>query len=147
MAEINFDATAITPTRDFDALPPGTYEAVITDSEAKAMKSGNGMGFNFTFEVVSGECKGRKVFAWLTYEHRTSPDAQRIGREQLSAMCRAAGIERLTDTAQLHNIPLLVTVAVDRNDATRNIVKKVAPRKAAAPAPQASSQETAPWAR
>jgi len=154
MAALNFDATTITPTSNFDAIPAGTYEAVISDSESKPMKSGNGMGFNFTFEIISGENKGRKVFVWITYEHRTSPDAQRIGREQLSSICRAVGVTQLSDTAQLHNRPLLITVAIDRNDATRNVVKKYAAKNATAPvasAPAATAAPAAtgaaPWAR
>ena len=103
MATISFNAAEVQPS-SFDALPAGTYEAVIANSEAKPMKSGNGMGFNFEFEIISGDCKGRKVFSWITFEHRTSPDAQRIGREQLSAICRAVGVQQLNDTAPVHNL-------------------------------------------
>ena len=122
MATISFNAAEVQPS-SFDALPAGTYEAVIANSEAKPMKSGNGMGFNFEFEIVSGDHKGRKVFSWITFEHRTSPDAQRIGREQLSAICRAVGVTQLNDTAQLHNLPMMITVALDKNDPTRNVIK------------------------
>ena len=135
MAILNFNAAEIVPTNNFDAVPPGTYEAVITSSESKPMKSGNGMGFNFAFEIISGEQKGRKVFVWITYEHRTSPDAQRIGQEQLSAMCRAVGITQLNDTAQLHNLPMLITVALDKKDPTRNVIKNYKAKAAATSAP------------
>jgi len=152
MAAINFNAAEITPTNNFDAIPAGTYEAVISSSESKPMKSGNGMGFNFCFDIVSGPCQGRKVFVWITYEHRTSQEAQRIGREQLSAICRAVGVAQLTDTAQLHNLPLMITVALDRNDSTRNVIKKYSAKTASAPTTPASSvsataSATAPWAR
>lgn len=153
MATISFNAAEVEPS-SFDVLPAGTYEAVIANSEAKPMKSGNGMGFNFEFEIISGDCKGRKVFAWITFEHRTSPDAQRIGREQLSAICRAVGVTQLNDTVQLHNLPMMITVALDKNDPTRNVIKSYKPRKdgdgqgagsGTQPAPAASG--TAPWAR
>ena len=147
MALVNFNASEITPTDSFDALPAGTYEAVVTESESRPMKSGNGMGFNFTFEIVSGEHKGRKVWAWITYEHRTSPDAQRIGREQLSAMCRAVGITQLTDTAQLHNLPMLITIAIDRNDQTRNVIKKYSAKNKSAPAATSTTQSASSWMR
>ena len=152
MATISFNAAEVQPS-SFDALPAGTYEAVIANSEAKPMKSGNGMGFNFEFEIVSGEYKGRKVFAWITFEHRTSPDAQRIGREQLSAICRAVGVQQLNDTAQLHNLPMTITVAIDKNDPTRNVIKAYKAKKSgtAAPAQQqpggATAGGAAPWAR
>jgi len=109
------------------------------------------MGFNFEFEIISGDCKGRKVFSWITFEHRTSPDAQRIGREQLSAICRAVGVQQLNDTAQLHNLPMTITVAIDKNDPTRNVIKSYKPKKsAAAPAQQSGGSAAggaAPWAR
>lgn len=145
-----FNAAEVQPS-SFEAIPTGTYEAVISNSESRPMKSGNGMGFNLEFEIISGECKGRKVFAWITFEHRTSPDAQRIGREQLSAICRAVGVTQLNDTAQLHNLPLLIVVALDKNDPTRNIIKGFKAVKsvgAGATAPQAAPQnQGAPWAR
>ena len=145
-----FNAAEVQPS-SFEAIPTGTYEAVISNSESRPMKSGNGMGFNLEFEIISGECKGRKVFAWITFEHRTSPDAQRIGREQLSAICRAVGVTQLNDTAQLHNLPLHIVVALDKNDPTRNIIKGFKAVKsvgAGAVAPQAAPQnQGAPWAR
>ena len=150
MASIMFNAAEVQPS-SFEAIPTGTYEAVISNSESRPMKSGNGMGFNLEFEIISGECKGRKVFAWITFEHRTSPDAQRIGREQLSAICRAVGVTQLNDTAQLHNLPLLIVVALDKSDPTRNIIKGFKAVKsvgAGAAAPQAAPQnQGAPWAR
>ena len=145
-----FNAAEVQPS-SFEAIPTGTYEAVISNSESRPMKSGNGMGFNLEFEIISGECKGRKVFAWITFEHRTSPDAQRIGREQLSAICRAVGVTQLNDTAQLHNLPLLIVVALDKNDPTRNNIKGFKAVKsvgAGAAVPQAAPQnQGAPWAR
>lgn len=145
-----FNAAEVQPS-SFEAIPTGTYEAVISNSESRPMKSGNGMGFNLEFEIISGECKGRKVFAWITFEHRTSPDAQRIGREQLSAICRAVGVTQLNDTAQLHNLPLHIVVALDKNDPTRNIIKGFKAVKsvgAGTAAPQAAPQnQGAPWAR
>ena len=156
MATISFNAAEVQPT-SFDALPPGSYEAVVSNSESRPMKSGNGMGFNFEFEIISGNFKGRKVFVWITFEHRTSPQAQQIGREQLSALCRAVGVTQLNDTVQLHNLPLMITLGIDKNDPTRNVVKAYKAKGGASDAatPTTSVQQqagaaaggTAPWAR
>lgn len=156
MATISFNAAEVQPT-SFDALPPGSYEAVVSNSESRPMKSGNGMGFNFEFEIISGNFKGRKVFVWITFEHRTSPQAQQIGREQLSALCRAVGVTQLNDTVQLHNLPLMITLGIDKNDPTRNVVKayKAKGGTSGAATPTTSVQQqagaaaggTAPWAR
>lgn len=153
MATISFNAAEVQPS-SFDTLPAGTYEAVIANSEARPMKSGNGMGFNFEFEIISNDHKGRKVFAWITFEHRTSPDAQRIGREQLSAICRAVGVTQLNDTVQLHNLPMMITVGIDKNDPTRNIIKGYKGKRGTGTGTASVQQQggaaatgAAPWAR
>lgn len=149
MAQLNFNASEV-DTTSRDAIPSGTYEAVVTDSEMRATKSGLGMGINLTFEILSeGPAKGRKVFAWINYEH-PKVEAQRIGREELASLCKAVGVVELNDTEQLHNLPLMITVGIDRNDPTRNVVRayKAKPAPAAQGAqksPQAAG--AAPWAR
>ena len=148
MAQLNFNAAEI-DTTSRDAIPSGTYEAVVTDSEMRATKSGTGMGINLTFEILSdGPAKGRKVFAWINYEN-ASAKAQQIGREELASLCKAVGVVELDDTVQLHNLPLLITVGVDRNDPTRNVVKKYAAKAAATASvqQQAKPAGAAPWAR
>ena len=40
MASINFNAAAVQPS-SHEPVAPGTYEAVIVNSESQAMKSGN----------------------------------------------------------------------------------------------------------
>ena len=148
MAQINFNAAEI-ETTSRDAIPTGTYEAVVTDSETRATKNGNGMGINLTFEILTeGPAKGRKVFSWINYEH-PKVEAQRIGREELASLCKAVGVTELNDTAQLHNLQLMITVGIDRNDPTKNVVRaykaKAAQTQQPAQKPQASG--AAPWAR
>ncbi len=122
MAQLKFNAAEV-DTTSRDAIPSGVYEAVVTDSEMRATKAGNGMGINLAFEILSeGPAKGRKVFAWINYEN-ANPKAQQIGREELASLCKAVGVVELSDTAQLHNLPLNVTVGIDRNDPTKNVIK------------------------
>ena len=155
MAQLKFNAAEI-DTTSRDAIPSGTYEAVVTASEMKATKNGLGMGINLTFEIVSeGPAKGRKVFVWINYEHPKA-EAQRIGREELASLCKAVGVTDLDDTVQLHNLPLLVTIGLDKNDPTRNVVKAYKPKtgngqgagngSAAVSAPKTATG-AAPWAR
>ena len=149
MAQLQFNAAEV-DTTSRDAIPSGTYEAVVTDSETRATKSGTGMGINLTFEIISeGPAKGRKLFAWINYENANAK-AQQIGREELASLCKAVGVVNLTDTAQLHNLPLMITVGIDRNDPTRNVIRAY---KAKAAQTAQSAQRTpqaagaAPWAR
>ena len=149
MAQLKFNAAEV-DTTSRDAIQSGTYEAVVTDSETRATKNGNGMGINLTFEILSdGPAKGRKVFAWINYENQNAK-AQQIGREELASLCKAVGITELEDTVQLHNLPLLIAVGIDRNDPTKNVVKAYKAKAAqtqqsAQKPPQASG--AAPWAR
>lgn len=146
MALINFNASEVEVTSR-EPIPRGTYEAVVVGSEIRPTKAGNGSGVNLTFEIVSGEHKGRRVFNWLTISH-TNADAQRIGHEQLASLCKAVGVTQLTDTQQLHNIPLMIRVDIDRADPERNVIKRYLPKETATIAPAASSATgTAPWRR
>ena len=152
MASLNFDATAI-DTSSRDAITPGTYEALIVESELRPCRSGLGKGINLTFEIVSGPAKGRKVWDWINFIH-PKQDVQRIGQEQLARICNAVGVAKLDDTEQLHNIPLMITVALDKDDQTRNVIRKYAakprvgqPSAATETAAPASATGSAPWAR
>ena len=151
MASLTFDATQV-DISSHEPVQPGTYEAVITESEIRPCRSGAGRGINLTFEILSEPAKGRKVWNWINYIH-PKQEAQRIGQEELARLCRAVGIEKLDDTVQLHNIPLMITVAIDKDDPTRNVIKKVAakatPAAAGQPAAQTASPAagSAPWAR
>ena len=151
MASLSFDATSVEITSR-DPVPADVYEALITDSEIRATRTGNGKGINLTFEIVSGPHKGRKVFAWINFQHPKA-EVQRIGQEELARICKAVGIGRLEDTAQLHNLPMMITVGIDKDDKTRNVIKNykakegAAPAQTAAPASGAAASGEAPWKR
>ena len=152
MATLSFDATSI-DTSSHDPIPAGVYEALITDSEIRATRAGNGKGINFTFEILSGPHKGRKVWAWINFQHPKA-EAQRIGQEELARLCKAVGVGKLDDTAQLHNLPMMITVGIDKDDPTRNVIKGYRAKEGAAAAPASASQSggaasagEAPWKR
>ena len=79
MATINFNASEVEPSQEFQPLPEGKYEAVIADSDVKQTRNGSGRYVQLEFEVVSGEHKGRKVWGRYNIENPNA-DAVRIGR-------------------------------------------------------------------
>ena len=79
MATINFNANEVEPSQEFQPLPEGKYEAVISDSDVKSTRNGSGRYVQLEFEVVSGEHKGRRVWGRYNIEN-PSADAVRIGR-------------------------------------------------------------------
>ena len=148
MALINFDAGSIEVT-DREPIPAGTYEAVVVESEMKPTKNGGGMGINLTFELVGeGAHKGRRVWNWINYQH-SNKEAERIGREDLARLCKAVGVLNLNDTVQLHNIPLMISVALDKVDKTRNVIRSYAPKKGMRDevGGVSSGMEAPPWRR
>jgi len=152
-----FDASQVPEQQEFSALPEGQYVVIATASEMKPTKNGNGQFLQFTFEVVDGPMKGRKVWSRLNLvnQNETAVD---IAKRELGAICRAVGIIKPSDSAELHNKPILVTVAVEVDDRKRenNTIKKYEPvgggvasggfAPAAAPAPAAAGAAP-PWAK
>lgn len=141
-----FDASQVPEQQEFSALPEGQYVVIATASEMKPTKSGNGQFLQFTFEVLDGQQKGRKLWARLNLvnPNQTAVD---IAQRELGAICRAVGVIKPSDSAELHNKPMLITVAVEIDDRKResNIIKKyeaVGPGASVA-APTASGG--APW--
>lgn len=147
MASINFNAESIELTTR-GPVDPGVYEAVLVESEMKPTRSGGGIGINLKFEIISeGPAKGRWVWTWLNYKH-PNVEAQRIAQEELARLCKAVGVADLKDTEQLHNIPLFITVGIDRADPARNLVKGYRAKSAPSAQPvQSGDPGSAPWRR
>ena len=109
MAALNFNAANIEPQQSFDALPPGRYEAIISESEMKDTKAGTGQYLQLTFTVVGGQHDGRKLWSRLNL---VNPNATAVGiaERELSAICHCVGIITPSDSEELHDRPLIVDV-------------------------------------
>lgn len=156
MASLNgFDASQVPEQQEFSALPEGQYVVIATASEMKPTKAGTGQFLQFTFEVIDGKQKGRKLWARLNLvnPNRTAVD---IAQRELAAICRAVQVIKPSDSSELHNKPLLITVGVEIDDRKResNIIKRYEPVSGAGSAQQtgqsvtpAASTNSPPWAR
>ncbi len=120
-----FNADEVPEQQSFDALPKGVYPCVATESEMKPTKKGDGEYLQFTFEVLDGPGKGRKLWARMNVRN-PNPTAQDIGQRELGAFCRAVGVPRPNDSAELHNLPVLLHVDTELDDRQRegNTIKK-----------------------
>lgn len=116
MAGLAFDATTVAPQQAYTPVPAGVYQTIIVDSEVKPTKNGTGQMAIFTLQIVDGAHAGRKLFARINVRN-PNPEAERIGQSQLSALCHAAGVLQLQDTAQLHNRVVRTKVKI-RKDTT-----------------------------
>ena len=156
MSTLNFDANEVAPSTGFEPIPVGKYVAVINDSEEKENRAGNGSYLQLEFEIVEGSYVGRKLWVRLNLNNQ-NPDAVRMARADLSAICHAVNVLRSSDSCELHNIPLVITVRCKKDKNTDEIVNEVrgyesreaaAQPKAPAPAPvKAAVPASAPWAR
>jgi hypothetical protein len=155
MATFNFNAAGIEPMqpRSFGPLPNGDYEMIITKSDVKATKAGTGHYLELEMQVVSGEHSGRRHWERLNVDN-PNKTAQDIAEAALAALCFAVGVTDMTDTAQLHDIPFVAHVEIDRKEPDRNRIvgyasigaaKPAAPAPAARPAPAAAAPARKPW--
>lgn len=147
----SFNHEEVAPDAGGGVMPKGDYELEITESDVKEANSKKGLVMSFTAEVVSGEFKGRKVWERINISHE-NPVAQKIGQGQLSALCKAAGVDStIEDSEQLHFKPFWAHLDIesytgsDGKDKLKNVIKKyhfddgaVAPTTKAAPTPAAA---------
>lgn len=135
MADLRgFDANTVEPNDSFDPLPNGDYLCVITTSQMKPTKAGDGAFLELELEVIEGPCKGRKLWDRLNLNNANAT-AVKIAQGTLSAICRAVNVLKPTDSCELHDIPLVAKVACRKRDDTdelTNIVKGYKPRDAQA---------------
>jgi len=140
---MNFNAEEVKPAGDFSALPSGDYAVIISNSELKPTKNGSGEMLVLTLCVVEGEHKDRYLWSRLNLKN-DNEKAVEIGQRQLSAICHATGVMRLSDSAELHDKPMMVKVAYvppKGEYGESNDIKAWKPygSKSATPAPAAQS--------
>ena len=153
MATLNFDANQVEPSAGKDPVPAGKYVAAITTSEMKPTKNGAGQYLELEYQIIDGEHKGRKLWSRHTLQH-TSAQTVQIARGELSAVCRAIGVMQPKDSAELHNLPMTVTVKLKKREDNGEMTNEVAAwakKDAAVGAPQQAGATggpaTPPWLR
>ena len=125
MGNLNgFDANKYEPSTSFDPLPAGWYEAFISNSEMKPTKSGSGKYLQLELEVMGPSHPGRKVWDRLNLVN-PNDQAVQIALATLSSICRAVGVLTPSDSAELHNKPLMIKLSVSKDEqyGDRNEVK------------------------
>ena len=75
-------------------VPPGWHEAVITEREAKAPASGDGMMLVLTFETKSGNVK-----TWINYQH-SNPKTVSIAMGTLAKLSQCLGLKSIPDDSK-----------------------------------------------
>ena len=113
-----FDATQVEPRADYSAMPAGVYPVVLEKTEGKNTKSGQGWYVAFTFVIVDGKFKGRKLWDNVNFCN-PNEDCVKMAHKTLGEMCRAMGVKKVErDTDELVGLTCLARVKVkeDRNE-------------------------------
>lgn len=106
-----FNAEEVEPQGSFEPIPAGWYVCMITDSEMKPTKSGNGEYLQLRLDVIEGQYENRVIFDRLNLNN-PNQTAVEIAQRQLSAICRAVGAMQPKDSSDLHDVPIRVKVSV-----------------------------------
>jgi hypothetical protein len=105
----------------FTPIPKGDYPMVAIGSEKLKSDGGVFTYIKMQFQIVSGQFQNRRIFANFNLETTRTDDkaatALKIGKGQLSELCRAVGVLTPSDSSQLHNIPFLghVIIKIDKS--------------------------------
>jgi len=150
MANLNgFNANNVDPATDYEAIPAGKYLAIISNSEMKPTKSGSGTYLELCFQLIDGPYKNRLLWSRLNLSNPHNQAVQ-IAQGELSAICRAVGVMQPKDSAELHNLPLQISVKCKKREDTGDVVNEIkgyAKKEAATGQPQQETTSTPPWAR
>lgn len=107
---MQFDATQVEPnTGPPPPLPTDWYNIMITESEMKATKAGDGGYLELTLKVLDGPYAGRLAWDRLNL-YNQNPVAVEIAQKTLSAICHAVGVFQVTDSQVLHGKPLMARI-------------------------------------
>ena len=165
MASLNFnlsdlDDSLFEDQPSFEPVPQDTYTLMITDSEMATTQKGGQM-LKLSMQIVVGVHKGRKIWDNLNLIN-SNPTAVEIAQRNLGSICKAIGVESVTDSSLsiLHNKPFQASVGIKigtNGYSDKNCVKKydhrplgggVTPAPQVQAAPQAAATTSAaPWAK
>ncbi|NBU79783.1 MAG: DUF669 domain-containing protein [Sphingomonadaceae bacterium] len=157
MAQFNFNATTVEPMapREYAPLSEGSYDMMVTKSAIKSTKAGTGHYLELEMQVIAGEHSGRRHWERLNINN-PNKQAEDIAKAALASLCLAVGVQDMSDTEQLHDIPFVANMEIDRKEPTRNRIvgyaalevagKPAAPAPAPAARPAAAAPGKKPWA-
>lgn len=107
----------------FDTIPEGYYEAIITNSEIKnnseSSSDPNGKYLKLTFTITSKKFGGRLIFKNLCIVHNNKK-AIDISNSFLKNLAYCCGIESLSNSEQLHDVPVGIKVKIKKNGEYEN---------------------------
>jgi hypothetical protein len=109
-----FDANQWDPSQIGGQLPVGKHPVVIINSEVKATKNNDGGYLELELQIVDGPQAGTTGPYRLNL-YNANEKAKEIAHKQLSAICHCVGVYNIADSQQLHGIPFIVEVGLQKS--------------------------------
>lgn len=97
---------------DFTPVPPGEYLVHIVDSDMVENSAKTGHFLKLDLEILDGEHAGRKLVERLNIDN-PNQQAVDIAQRTLNTICVAVGKLSISDSNELHNVPMIAVVKVD----------------------------------
>lgn len=117
MVRMNFNAMTVEPEKSkYEVLPVGEYKVKIINTVQKPTRANpNNQYIQFDMEVLGGEYAGCALVDRLNIING-NPETVKKSMARLSAITRAAGKEKINDTAELHGKIVVVKVGVKKGE-------------------------------
>lgn len=110
-----FNAQQYDPSQSVGGLPVGKHPVVVESSEVKANAKNDGGYLQLNLKIIDGPAAGTTGAYRLNLYH-SSQQTVEIAHRQLSAVCHVVGVFNVQDSAQLHNIPFMVEVGLQKGE-------------------------------
>lgn len=120
---------------EYAIIPKGDYMAEVVHTEIKPFEWKNsgahGNLLALRFRIIDGEYAGRVLFADAHLSNSEYESFVSQGRKLIAQIALATNVKQLNDSTQLHDKPLMISVAIeiskDERYDDKNVIKKVSP--------------------
>lgn len=159
MANLGEDGFDDNDTGGFEPVPDGTYSLIATESSLEENSKGTGQLLKFSFEIIDGEFKGRKIWEQFNWTH-SKAQVQEIGRQRLAAFRNACGLSKILNSEELHNLPFNANIRIEESPgySPKNVISQYLPKAPTAgekrgrttsdaASPGGSETANRPWAK
>lgn len=110
-----FDAKQYNPEQGSGSFPVGRHPVVAVASEIKPTSNNDGGYLQYDLQIIDGPNKG-VIGPYRLNLYNQSQKAVEIAHRQMSALCHVTGVFNVQDSSQLHNIPFMIEVGLQKGE-------------------------------
>lgn len=100
--------------QDFDLLPAGNYNVIITNTEEKVTRDGTGTRLVIEMEVQSGEFQGRKIWDSINIQNQNDKTVA-AGQRKIKQIMFCLDMVQVKDSSEFHFKPLIAVVEIRKS--------------------------------